>query len=124
MDFEDIESNDVFHVTLANPEMYENGVFVDSFEIEKGSYYFDFIPNGDSPQILTINLQGDDYYFMENFELKGTLHSTGISEYYTWKYEGDNESQINIPYFQELEITIDPNGNYNGPVSVILKKTS
>lgn len=124
LNFEDIESNDIFHVTLADPEMYENGVFVDLFEIEEGSYYFDFIPNGDSPQILTVILQGDDYYFMEDFELEGTLHNTGISEYYTWRYAGDNDSKIKIPYFQELQITIDPNGNYNGPVSVILKKSS
>lgn len=124
VDFEERKTDDVFHVTLANPTMYENGVFVDSFEIEEGDYYFDFIPNGDSPQTLTIILQGVDYYFMEVFELEGVLHSTGISEYYTWRYHGDNDSGIKITYFQELQITIDPNGNYNGPVSIILKKES
>jgi len=123
VNFEERKIDDVFHVTLANPTMYENGVFADSFEIGEGSYYFDFIPNGDSPQTLTIILQGPDYYFMEVFELEGTLHSTGISEYYTWRYSGD-DSRIEIPYFQELQITIDPNGNYDGPVSIMLKKVS
>jgi hypothetical protein len=122
VDFDERKTDDVFRVTLANPAMYENGVFVDSFEIDGGSYYFDFIPNGDSPKTLTIILQGIDSYFMEVFEIEGILHSTGISEYYTWKYNGDGDSGINIPYFQEVQITIDPNGNYNGPVSVILKK--
>ncbi len=122
--FEERKTDDVFHVTLADPAMYENGVFIDSFEIEGGSYYFDFIPNGDSPQTLTIILQGADYYFMEVFELEGILHSTSISEYYTWRYNGDGDSEIMIPFFQELQITIDPNGDYDGPVSIILKKVS
>jgi len=42
----------IFHVTLADPTMYQNGVFTDSFEIQEGSYYFAFVPNGDSPHTI------------------------------------------------------------------------
>src|SRR3972149_5678446 len=52
------DKNTIFHVTLANPENYEDGIFTDSFEIEEGTYTYRFVPNGDSPQILTISLNG------------------------------------------------------------------
>ena len=109
-----------YHITLADPKLYNNGVFVDSFEIKKGNYQFSFVPNGDSPTTLSIILKGDSFLFSEDFELQGTLHDTGISEYYTWDYHGVKE--IQIPKDSLLEITIDPNGNLVGPVSVDLKK--
>jgi hypothetical protein len=61
-------------------------------------------------------LKGKNYDFSENFKLKGTLHQTGISEYYTWDYEG--RKAISIPAQQIIEIEINPNGNELGPVSV------
>lgn len=122
LNFEEEKTDSIFHVTLADPIMYENGVFTDSFEIEVGSYNFEFVPNGDSPQTITITLRGPDSFFMEVFELEGTLHDVGISEYYTWEYIGDNDATIHISSAQKMEITIDPHGNYNGPVSIFLKK--
>ncbi len=59
----------IFHVTLADPAMYQNGVFTDSFEIQEGSYYFAFVPNGDSPKTIAISIQGSNYYSMERFVL-------------------------------------------------------
>jgi len=121
--FDGNKTDDVFHVTLADPAMYENGVFTDSFEIEEGSYQFGFVPNGDSPQTLTISLSGLNYYYIKKFVLNSESHETGISQYYTWSYTGDEESTIEISS-QQIQITINPHENYNGPVSVFLKKRS
>jgi len=122
IDSTDKNHQSIFHVTLADPVMYQNGVFTASFEIQEGSYYFAFVPNGDSPQTITISLQGSNYYSMERFVLDSDFHDTGISEYYTWSYIGDEESTIEIPSFQSIQITIDPHENYDGPVSVSLKR--
>jgi len=110
------DKKSIFHVTLANPENYKDGIFTNSFEIEEGTYAYRFVPNGDSPQTLTISLNGESIRYLENFILKGTLHETGFSTYYTWEYSGN--VGIIIPQKQEVEITIDPNGNLLGPVSV------
>ena len=109
----------VFHITLADPELYQNGVYSGTFETEEGDHYFRFVPNGDSPKNLTISMKGDNYEFSENFKLKGTLHETGISEYYTWDYEGEKYIQINA---RQLDILINPNGNVKGSVSVDIIK--
>ena len=109
-------SNIVFHITLADPNLYKNGIYSNTFTMNKGDYLFKFVPNGDSPQSLTILLKGEDYDFSENFKLKGTLHQTGISEYYTWDYDG--QKTISIPIQQMITIEINPNGNELGPVSV------
>lgn len=109
-------SNIVFHITLADPDLYKNGIYSNTFTVNKGDYLFKFVPNGDSPQSLTILLKGENYDFSENFKLKGTLHQTGISEYYTWDYDG--QKTISIPIQQVVTIEINPNGNELGPVSV------
>ncbi|KFM17488.1 hypothetical protein AAA799P11_01320 [Marine Group I thaumarchaeote SCGC AAA799-P11] len=109
-------NNVAFHVTLADPQLYENGVYTKTFEIKKGEYYFRFVPNGSSPEVLSISLNGDSIEFSENFQLKNTLHETGISEYYTWEYLGENK--ITILEDQLVAINIDPNGNVMGSVSV------
>lgn len=109
-------SNVVFHVTLADPDLYKNGIYSNSFTVNKGNYIFKFVPNGDSPQSLTISLKGKEYNFSENFKLKGTLHQTGMSEYYTWDYDG--QKSISISTQQMISIEINPNGNELGSVSV------
>ena len=108
--------NIIFHITLADPDLYKNGIYSNTFTMNKGDYLFKFIPNGDSPQSLTILLKGENYNFSENFKLNGTLHQTGISEYYTWDYDG--QKTISIPIQQMITIEINPNGNELGPVSV------
>ena len=123
-DFDEKKTDNVFHVTLADPAMYENGVFTDSFEIEKGRYQFGFVPNGDSPQKLTISLSGPNHSSIEEFALTSESHETGISQYFTWSYIGDDESTIEVESSQEVQITINPHENYNGPVSVFVKKLS
>ena len=56
--------------------------------IDVGEYHFRFVPNGSSPEILSISIIGNNFEFSENFELQNELQQTGISEYYTWSYDG------------------------------------
>jgi hypothetical protein len=110
------ENNVVFHVTLADSNLYVNGAYVDEFTIEKGEYFFRFVPNGSSPKILSISLNRNTFDFSEDFQLVGTSHQTGVSEYFTWDYEG--ERNLLISEKQEISIKINPNGNVMGSVSV------
>jgi hypothetical protein len=110
------DSNIIFHVTLADPNLYTNGVYTDTFTINKGEYSFRFVPNGSSPEILSITLNGENFDFSEDFKLESTPHQTGTSEYFTWEYEG--EKIILIAEMQEISIIVNPNGNVMGSVSV------
>ena len=98
------EANVAYHVTLADPKLYDNGTFTDNFKIQKGTYQFSFVPNGDSPQNLSISLKGDLFSYDADFNLQGTIHKTGISSYYTWDYLG--RKVIEIPQDQR-------NSDYN-----------
>jgi hypothetical protein len=108
--------NVLFHVTLADPDLYINGVYTEEFILEKKEYFFRFVPNGSSPKILSITLNGDTFDYSEDFELIGTLHQTGISEYFTWDYDG--QKNIINSETQKVSITINPNGETLGSVSV------
>ena len=110
------ENKAVFHATLADPNLYNNGIFIEKFTIKKGEYSFGFVPNGSSPKILSITLKGENFDFSEEFELRGIPHQTGISEYFTWEYDGQKD--ISILEMQEITIIINPNGNEMGSVSV------
>ena len=112
------EKNDnvVFHVTLADPNLYANEIYTDAFSINEGEYSFRFVPNGSSPEILSITLNGENFDFSEDFTLESTSHQTGTSEYFTWEYSG--QKTIWIAEMQEISIIINPNGNVMGSVSV------
>ena len=121
MNSEEKDDNVVFHVTLANPELYTNGIYTNNFTIEPGTYFFRFVPNGSSPEILSIKLSGQNYSFIENFNLKGIPHESETSKYFTWEYEG--MKNITIDSMEEITITINPNDNVMGSVSIdIIKK--
>ena len=115
-DSSEIENNILFHATLADPDLYTNGVYIDKFTINKGEYFFRFVPNGSSPEVLSITLDGGNFDFSENFKLEGISHQTGISEYFTWNYNG--QKIISISNTQEVSITINPNENITGSVTV------
>ena len=107
-------TNVVFHVTLADPALYdENGVYVDYFFLEEGSYEFRFVPNGDSPTILSIELwaieEGKEKWstFAEDFQLQGSLVEDEFSSWYIWDYLG--EKRISFGESYTVEIVIDPN---------------
>jgi hypothetical protein len=115
------KNNDiVFHITLANPELYTNGVYNNEFSIEPGIYFFRFVPNGSSPEILSIKLTSQNYEFVENYTLIGTPHESETAKYFTWEYQGKGE--IIIESSKQISININPNGNVNGSVSVDLIK--
>lgn len=112
------ENTKIFHVRLADPKLYEDGIFSDTFTIKNGTYKFRFVSSGDSPKVLTVALKGDSFSFFEDFKLNGTLQEPGT--YYTWKYLG--QDKIQIPNEQNIQIVINPHGNILGPVSVFLEK--
>ena len=116
MNSEEKEDNVVFHITLADPELYTNGIYTNNFTIESGTYFFRFVPNGSSPEILSIKLSGQNYSFIENFNLKGIPHESETSKYFTWEYQG--EKNVTIDSMQEITIVINSNGNVMGSVSV------
>jgi len=121
MDSEEKENNVVFHITLADPELYTNGIYTNNFTIESGTYFFRFVPNGSSPEILSIKLSSENYSFIENFNLKGIPHESETSKYFTWEYEG--VKNVTIDSMEEITIVINSNGNVMGSVSVdIIKK--
>ena len=113
-------NEDIFHITLADPELYVNGVYSEKFLIEPGTYFFRFVANGSSPEILSIKLIGQNYAFEENFEVVGIPHESETAKYFTWKYDGNE--RIIIDSSQEISISINPNGNLKGSVSVDLIK--
>ena len=98
-----------FHITLADPTLYENGVYVESFQIEEGAYEFGFVPNGDSPQKLSIKLFAESgVVIMDNhFELEGSLVEDEISSWYTWDYLGERKIAFNES--QQIKIIVSPN---------------
>ena len=110
------KNNILFHVTLADPNLYVDGVYTEVFSLKKGEYFFRFVPNGSSPEILSITLNGDTFNFSKDFKLIGIPHQTEISEYFTWEYDG--QKNIVISEMQEVIITINPNGKTLGSVSV------
>ena len=119
VDSQTVKNTTVFHVILADLALYdESGRYRETVFLEEGIYEFRFVPNGDSPETLTITLLGEYFSFSEDFDLKGTPHQTDISLYYTWDYEGPKKIQIFED--QQILIEIDPNGNLVGPVSLEL----
>ena len=121
MNSEEKDDNVVFHITLADPELYTNGIYTSNFTIESGTYFFRFVPNGSSPEILSIELSGQNYNFIKNFNLKGTPHESETSKYFTWEYEG--VKNFTIDSMEEITIVINPNDNVMGSVSIdIIKK--
>ena len=121
MNSEEKDDNVVFHITLADPELYTNGIYTSNFTIESGTYFFRFVPNGSSPEILSIKLSGQNYSFIENFNLKDIPYESETSKYFTWEYEG--VKNITIDSMEEVTIAINPNDNVMGSVSIdIIKK--
>ena len=146
-----IKNTTVFHVTLADPALYDC-VTISAYEyceyrevvfLEEGIYEFRFVPNGDSPQKLSVELRSTSpedvnlsTYVSLHYVLVGNLVEEGMSSWYTWKYQIDS-SQVNLGFIktkhqlscelcvnigepQRMEISIDPRGYLNGPVSIEL----
>ena len=146
-----IKNTTVFHVTLADPALYDcetitaytHCKYTETVFLEEGMYEFRFVPNGDSPQKLSVELRSTSpedvnlsEYVSLHYVLVGNLVEEGMSSWYTWKYQIDS-SQVNLGFIktkhqlpcelcvnigepQQMEISIDPHGYLNGPVSIEL----
>ena len=55
-DSSEIKSDVLFHATLADPDLYTNGVYIDKFTISKGEYFFRFVPNGNIIGSVTVDI--------------------------------------------------------------------
>ena len=118
------DSDYAYYVNLSELKYGEIGIYVESFEIGDVScqrfcdYKFRFVPNGDSPQTLSISISGDNTSFSEDFQLVGTSVETDISQYYTWDYDGQRVFQVSD--LEKVKIVIDPHENITGTVSVYI----
>jgi hypothetical protein len=117
-------SQEIYHISLSESKYNKYGIFVDEFAISSENcqrycnYKFTFVPNGDSPQTLSISIIGETVSFSEDFQLVGTSVNSDISQYYTWDYEGEK-------YFENsgsdrINIEINPHRNMKGTVSVYI----
>jgi len=102
--------------------------------LEEGTYKLGFVPMGDSPTKIRIDIKvrsaGSDFaganwglVFSEEFILKGTPVDTGISKYYTWEYVG--QKYVYIPEVEgeaDYEIAISRSGNLKGSVTISLSQ--
>jgi len=100
--------------------------------LEEGTYKLGFVPMGDSPSKIRIDIKvrsaefshpDGGLVFSEIFVLKGTPVDTGISKYYTWEYVG--QKYVYIPEVEReanYEITIKRSGNLKGSVTISLSR--
>jgi len=122
------ENGEVWSIRMASPEWDDRQTVRASLpNLEEGTYKLGFVPMGDSPHKITIIIKGKstttspNFYFSEEFILKGTPVDTGISEYYTWEYVG--QKYVYIPEVEgeaNYEITIKRSGNLKGSVTISL----
>ena len=106
----------IFHARLADPTLYTDDVFAESFEAAAGRYTLYFVLSGGSPKQMTVDISGEDTAFAETFTL--VQIPTDIEDYYKWEYRG--EKRFDLPNNDTLDIVIDPHGDIIGPVSVFI----
>ena len=126
-------NSEVWSVRMASSEWHDRQTVRASLpNLEEGTYKLGFVPMGDSPTKIRIDIKGkwtERYYmdpswrslFSEEFILKGTPVDTGISKYYTWEYVG--QKYVYIPEVEReanYEITIERSGNLKGSVTISL----
>ena len=128
---ENEESNsEVWNIRMAGPEWDDRPNHRAALpNLEEGTYKIGFVAMGDSPHKITIVIKGKstttspNFYFSEEFVLKGTPVDTGISKYYTWEYVG--QKYVYIPEVEgeaNYEITITRTGNLKGSVTISLSR--
>jgi len=124
------ENGEVWSIRMASPEWHDRQTVRASLpNLEEGTYKLGFVPMGDSPHKITIVIKGKstttspNFYFSEEFVLKGTPVDTGISKYYTWEYVG--QKHVYIPKVEgeaDYEIAISRSGNLKGSVTISLSR--
>jgi len=129
------ENGEVWSIRMASPEWHDRQTVRASLpNLEEGTYKLGFVPMGDSPSKIRIDIKvrsaGSDFagttwtpMFSEKFVLKGTPVDTDISKYYTWEYIG--QKYVYIPEVEReanYEITITRTGNLKGSVTISLSR--
>jgi len=124
------ENGEVWSIRMASPEWDDRQNHRAALpNLEEGTYKLGFVPMGDSPSKIRIVIKGKstttspNFYFSEEFVLKGTPVDTGISKYYTWEYVG--QKYVYIPEVEgeaNYEITIERSGNLKGSVTISLSR--
>ena len=124
------ENGEVWSIRMASPEWDDRQNHRAALpNLEEGTYKLGFVPMGDSPHKITIVIKGKstttspNFYFSEEFVLKGTPVDTGISKYYTWEYVG--QKYVYIPEVEReanYEIRIERSGNLEGSVTISLSR--
>ena len=127
--------SEVWSIRMASPEWHDRQTVRTNLpNLEEGTYKLGFVPMGDSPSKIRIDIKvrsaGSDFagttwtpMFSEKFVLKGTPVDTGISKYYTWEYVG--QKYVYIPEVEgeaNYEITISRSGNLEGSVTISLSR--
>lgn len=127
--------SEVWSIRMASPEWHDRQTVRTNLpNLEEGTYKLGFVPMGDSPSKIRIDIKvrsaGSDFagttwtpMFSEEFVLKGTPVDTGISKYYTWEYIG--QKYVYIPEVEReanYEITITRTGNLKGSVTISLSR--
>ena len=129
------ENGEVWSIRMASPEWHDRQTVRTNLpNLEEGTYKLGFVPMGDSPSKIRIDIKvrsaGSDFagttwtpMFSEKFVLKGTPVDTGISKYYTWEYVG--QKYVYIPEVEgeaDYEIRIERSGNLKGSVTISLSR--
>jgi len=127
------ENGEVWSIRMASPEWDDRQNHRAALpNLEEGTYKLGFVPMGDSPSKIRIDIKvrsaefshpDGGLVFSEIFVLKGTPVDTGISKYYTWEYVGDE--YVYIPEVEgdaDYEIKIERSGNLKGSVTISLSR--
>jgi len=127
------ENGEVWSIRMASPEWHDRPILRAALpNLEEGTYKLGFVPMGDSPSKIRIDIKvrsaefshpDGGLVFSEKFVLKGTPVDTGISKYYTWEYVG--QKYVYIPEVEgeaNYEIRIERSGNLKGSVTISLSQ--
>ena len=127
------ENGEVWSIRMASPEWDDRQNHRAALpNLEEGTYKLGFVPMGDSPSKIRIDIKvrsaefshpDGGLVFSEIFVLKGTSVDTGISKYYTWEYVG--QKYVYIPEVEgeaNYEIRIERSGNLEGSVTISLSR--
>ena len=127
-------NSEVWSIRMASPEWDDRQGHRAALpkNLEEGTYKLGFVPMGDSPSPIRIDIKvrsaefshpDGGLVFSEIFVLKGTPVDTGISKYYTWEYVG--QKYVYIPEVEgeaNYEIRIERSGNLEGSVTISLSR--
>ena len=127
------ENGEVWSIRMAGPEWDDRQNHRAALpNLEEGAYKLGFVPMGDSPSKIRIDIKvrsaefshpDGGLVFSEIFVLKGTQVDTGISKYYTWEYVGQKYVYIpEVEREENYEITITRTGNLKGSVTISLSR--